>query len=130
MSTELKKFNMGEESVEFPLHITQNLYKELKDIIGKSEISRSNIVIILISLMQIIERYDKISGIQKKAIIISTLYDFIDDNIEDNEDKVQLKLLVQMTIPSVIDSIISFDKSEVAINIHKKCSSVIFKCLK
>jgi hypothetical protein len=130
MSTELKEFKFGEESVEFPLHITQNLYKELKDIIGTGEISRSNIVIILINLMQIVERYDKITGIQKKAIIISTLYDFIDDHIKDEEDKTQMKLLVQITMPTVIDSIISFDKSEVAINIQKKCSDVILKCLK
>ena len=122
-----EEFKIGDTSISYPLNISEKIYDELKKIIGNGEITRGNIIAILLSLMQLIESYDKLSGKQKKAIILSNLYRFIDDKIENDQEKMELKLLVQVTLPSVIDTIISFDKKELVINIQKKCSK-FFLC--
>lgn len=110
-----------------PLTGTERLYGEVKKIIGNQKLNRSNIVVILLSLMQSVENYKNLTGLQKKTLILDTLNNVINDIIDDEQEAMELKLLVQLTLPSVIDTFISIDKKKIAIKIKKGCKS-IFSC--
>ena len=112
-----------------PLTGTERLYEEVKKIIGNKKLNRSNIVVILLSLMQSVENYKNLTGVQKKTLILDTLNNVINDIIDDEQEAMELKLLVQLTLPSVIDTFISIDKKKIAIKIKKGCKS-IFSCCK
>lgn len=104
---------------------SERLYDELKKIVGEGKLTSSNIVTILISLMQIVENYD-VKGTEKKAIILDVLDHLIDDTMDAEEAK-NLKSLIQFILPSVIDTFISLDKKEIVIKL-KKSLSKFFSC--
>ena len=120
------------QSVELPqvvlTHSTtavENLYKQLKEILSGAKLNSSNIMPILVNLMQIIEKYPKLKGSQKKQVILATFNMLIDDQNDNVEDAANLKLLVQMTLPSVIDTIVSIDTKQVQIKV-KQAGKFIF----
>jgi hypothetical protein len=126
MSNKAKK--LGAEEVVYPSEAVERLYEELKKIIGKGNINSSNIVTILISLMQIVEKYQDVSGIQKKAIILEALELVINDQVTNEEEAKALNLLVEVTLPTVIDTLVSVDKKEIQIKIKKGCSKLLKCC--
>jgi len=95
------------------------LYEELKKIVGNGKLTRSNIVVVLLSLMQTVEKYDKMDGPQKKAAVLNVIKHFIDDRIDGKQEAMEMKLLVDLTLPGVIDSFVSLDKKEVQIKVKK-----------
>jgi hypothetical protein len=127
--TETNTFEFEGKSIDFPLIAAEKLYNNMKSIMGGSEITTGNITGILLSLMQIVEKYENISGEQKKAIILSTLFKFLDDSSLEDDDKIQLKILVQTTLPSVIDAFVSLDKSKMVIKLKKGCGNILLSCV-
>jgi hypothetical protein len=120
---ETKEIKIADETIVFPLNASEMLYQELQKIMGDGKLTRSNIVIILLSLMQSVESYDSVHGVQKKAIILDVFNRLIDTQVTDHQEAMQLKLLVQLTIPTVIDKFKSIDNKETIIHINKKISS-------
>ena len=114
--------------ITYPLNASVRLYEDLKVIIGTGKISAANMVSVLISLMQLVETYDDVKGMQKKAVILDALRHIIDDQIEDAQEAANLKLLVQMTLPSVIDTFVSLDKKEMTIKLKKSCGKLFGCC--
>mgnify|MGYP004001036451 CR=1 FL=1 len=119
-------------SVELPqvvlTHSTtavENLYEALKEILAGAKLNSSNIVTILVNLMQIVDKYPKLKGPQKKQVILAAFNMLIDDQNDNVEDAANLKLLVQMTLPSVIDTIVSIDTKQVQIKL-KQAGKFIF----
>lgn len=115
VEVEMTDVEINGTSISVPVVASERLFQELQDIIGSGEITRSNIVGILISLMQIVEDYDGVRGVQKKALIISALMKFIDVNVKNSQDAIDLKLLVQLTVPTVIDTFIRVDTGNTTI---------------
>ena len=107
----------------------KQLYAELKKIVGDRKLSRSSIVLVLLSLMQVAEKYDKMNGVAKKEAILDVLKHFIDDTADDKE-AMEMKLLVDLTLPDVIDNFVSLDKSEIRIHLKKKCNPLLSCCRK
>lgn len=103
---------------QLPLVYIDRLYETLSSMIGDNKLSTANAVIIATNLMQIVEKYTNITGQQKKALVIHVLKLFIADHL-DGDDANTLLLFIDMFLPSVIDTIISIDKKELAINIRK-----------
>jgi hypothetical protein len=123
-----KAKKIEEEENVFPTEALERLHEELKKIIEKSSINRSNIITIVISLMQIVEKYQDVSGVQKKAIILKSLELVINDQISDEEEAKALNLLVEVTLPTLIDTVVSIDKKEIQIKIKKGCSKLLQCC--
>lgn len=118
---------MNSENIIFG-YIDQ-LYDELSNILSKDEkLTTSSIITIVISLMQIVENYDNISGPDRKKIVIVVLDKFIDDNIDNEVERRDLKMLMSMTVPTLIDSIVSIDKKEVSIR-ARKCLEKFCTCM-
>lgn len=122
------RLKVTDVSVSFPVEAANSLYEEVKVILGTGKISSSNIVAVLLSLMQLVESYTTVKGLQKKAIILDVLNHIIDDQVDDTDEAMNLKLLVQMTLPSVIDTFVSLDKKEISIKLKKTCSKLFSFC--
>jgi len=123
-----KEIKLGEEIVTLPTNATLKLYAELKNIIGKGQITRSNIITMVLSLMQVVEQYENLKGKQKKAAIIDVLNQLIDEQVPMEQEALELKSLVHLTLPTVIDAMVSIDKKEVEIKVKNGCKKLI-SCL-
>ena len=85
---------------------------------------------IMNNLIQVVEKYKELTGNQKKMLVLDTLKKIINENVSDESEKQQLILFVNITIPIILDSIIS------AINGNMKfakdkisgCFSKLFSC--
>jgi len=117
------------EIVDNFVNITERIYKELKRLIGNENLSHSNVIPILLNLMQVVEHYSLLSGMQKKTLVLKVLDHLIEDQFDDKQEVDKMKLLVQMTLPTVIDTIISIDKKKLQIN-TKKGIRKLFACCK
>ena len=107
--------------------VTEKIYEELKNILSGAKLNSSNLTNILINLMQIVETYPKLSGIQKKEVILASINMLIDDQNDNVEDSETLKILVKMTLPSLIDNLVKIDKKQLSIKI-KQIRKYIFSC--
>ena len=125
--SETKKLQVENVKVTFPIIAAERLYEELKKVIGNRKLSRSNIVNVVLSLMQVVEHYDNVHGIQKKALILDALHHLIDKQISDSEEAIEMKLVVQTILPTVIDTFVSLDKKELEIKLKKRCGK-LFAC--
>ena len=104
------------------------LYNSLDLLTDDKQLTTLNIVSITTNLMQIVEKYPNTTGPMKKELVMHVLKRFVEDNT-DGEDEVALLLLfINTFLPSVIDTIISLDKKELAIKIHNKIKKW-FSCL-
>ena len=95
------------------------LYEDTKEIFENKEITSSNILTFVVSLMQIVENYDDLSGIGKKEVVIEFLNKIVEEKINDEKDLDNTKFLISTTVPVFIDTIISVDKKELKIKTEK-----------
>ena len=107
--------------------LINKLYESLCMIIANKKVTTINIVMIATNLMQIVEKYPKISGIQKKSLVIQVLKKFVIDQ-SDGDTENALLLFIDTFLPSVIDTIISVDVKEIVINIKKGVKSFFICC--
>ena len=106
------------------------LYDYSKSILDTNKITTTNIIMIMNNLIQVVEKYKELTGNQKKMLVLDTLKKIINENVSDESEKQQLILFVNITIPIILDSIIS------AINGNMKfakdkisgCFSKLFSC--
>lgn len=120
--------------VEKDLDITttyniNQLYNSLLNIIKDNHITTETIVLISVNLMQIVEKYPNLSGIQKKLTVIYVLKRYVEYHL-DGQNKENLMIIIDSVIPQVIDAIIAVDKKKIVINItncFKKCFPRCFK---
>jgi len=120
-SDEMGEFTVDDAVIVFPKFISAQIYEKLKDIVGDGKVTRGNIVTLLLSIMQFVDSYTHVSGLQKKAIVLDCLYRIIDDQIDDDTEKTDLKLLVSLTLPNVIDSFVRLDRRQLRVNIQRCC---------
>lgn len=109
------------------LMITNKLYDSITLLTGNTKITTSNIVFITTNLMQIIEQYSKLTGPTKKDIIIGVVKLYVLEHLNGDEEK-GLLMFIDAFLPSVIDIIISVDKKEMVIKIHKGLKSCFSCC--
>jgi hypothetical protein len=119
----------NDSQVSVPEMAVNTLYNNLKDIIGNGKISVANITSITINLMQIVDKYKNVKGLEKKKIVLDVLNRIVDDTIDDKAEEQQLKLLLAISVPVLIDTFIAIDKGELAIK-TKKAVIKLFTCCK
>jgi hypothetical protein len=101
------------KSVEFI-----NLYIELTKIVGKNELSTDNIMSVVVKLMKVIETFKNIKGSKKRDVIIDVLGRFVENNCN-SFDRSELTPLINLTLPSIIDTFVSIDKKYIKIKVNK-----------
>ena len=126
---EIKQIKLENFAGTVPATALENLYKDVKDIMGDNNITSNNITSVLLNLMQIVDGYDDIRKEQKKITVLSVINYLIEEQTDTDDDAIILKALVTQTLPDLITTFISLDKSEIAIKIVKGCSK-LFACCK
>jgi hypothetical protein len=111
-----------------PRKAITRLYTQLKDIVGDATIDRENIVGIALALMQLVEEYQDVKGPQKKDLVLHVLKLFIKDTIPDQSEAEPVTSVVELTLPTVIDTIVSVDKKELKIKLRKGCGKLLACC--
>jgi hypothetical protein len=111
-----------------PREAITRLYTQLKDIVGDATVDRENIVGIALALMQLVEEYPDIKGPQKKDLVLHVLKLFIKDTIPDQSEAELVTSVVELTLPTVIDTIVSVDKKELKIKLRKGCRKLLACC--
>jgi len=90
-------------------------------------ITKENIITIVINLMQLVEKYQDLTGEQKRNLVINVVEKFIKDKT-DNEKEEVLLTFVGNFLPTLIDILVSVDKKEIVIKLKKTFSSCFTFC--
>lgn len=101
-----------------------NLYATLSE--SNLSLTKENITTIVINLMQLVQKYPDLTGIQKKNLVIYVVKKFIEDKTDKEEEEVLLTF-VDIFLPTLIDTLVSIDKKEIVIKLKKTFSSC-FSC--
>jgi hypothetical protein len=80
----------------------------ISDIQGIEKITPMNIIIIVDNLVQIVEKYGDLTGLQKKMLVLDAIKKIVNysSNLNQNE-RATLIVIIDLTIPHVIDTIIT-----------------------
>ena len=112
-------------NADITVKMIDKLYIELKKILRSEKdgeiatITPENIITIALNLMQVVETYQELKGVEKKQLIINTLKKFIDDEMKGKDPEYRLLILsiVNTTLPIAIDAFISIDTKQIQIKI-------------
>lgn len=100
--------------------------KELVD----EKIGFSNLVITLIKLIEIVERYKTLNGLEKKSMVLKVIYAYIEGSDIDRNDKENLHYILDTTGTQIIDSIIFASKGKLFKKMSNKFLNILrCKCL-
>ena len=112
------------------LDILGEIYKYMK-IYGK-RITNSNIVIITSQLIRVVEEYKTLTGSQKKMLVINTIKRLVNETVSNNDEKIALLLVIDNTIPYMIDGFVDAINGNIKFDNKKakSCISNIFFCCK
>jgi hypothetical protein len=112
--------NIKPEPNSFLIKIEQ-MVNYIKSTIGNEKINATNIVIISTNLMLIVEQYKDLTGYQKKMLILDAIKKYINQNVSDEQERVSLMIIVDMTLPQVLDTLVTaingdmkFEKNKVS----------------
>jgi hypothetical protein len=123
------KLKLGDVTVTFPRVAAERMYEELKKVVGDGKLTTTNVVTVLVSLMQTVDGYVDLKGAQKKAVALAAVLHLIEDQVDDNTEKTQFKQLVLLTLPSVVDSFVKLDKKQLKIKAKKVITRFLGCCL-
>lgn len=105
----------------------EDALKKIKEELVDERIGFSNLVITIIKLIEIVERYKILNGLEKKSLVLKVIYKYIEDSDIVQDDKENLHYILEHTGTQIIDSIIFASKGKLFKKITKKFFS-IFKC--
>ena len=103
----------------------------ISDIQGIEKITPMNIIIIVDNLVQIVEKYGDLTGLQKKMLVLDAIKKIVNysSNLNQNE-RATLIVIIDLTIPHVIDTIITAINGDMKFikDIKPSCFSSVFQC--
>ena len=111
---------------EFDEKILESLYNNLNAMSTSGSVTTSNIIELTTKLMQLVESYPLLKGSEKKNIVIFILKKFVTSKLEGDSQQ-QVLLFIDLFLPSVIDTLISLDNSQIEIKVKKCCGSFFSK---
>ena len=110
LKTDLKALipivNVKPEPNSFLIKLEQ-IVNYIKSTIGDEKINATNIIIISTNLMHIVEQYKDLTGSQKKMLILDAIKKVINQNVSDAQERISLMIIVDMTLPQVLDTLVT-----------------------
>jgi len=82
------------------------LYRYIKSI-HQNKISPTNIVLIASDLIQIVEKYNYLTGAQKKMLVVNVIKKVVNEESSYCEEKVALNIIIDNTLPHIIDGFVN-----------------------
>ena len=86
-------------------------------------LNENNVIDYVMRVMNLVEMNNKLSGFEKKAVVIDVVNKLIDEQNLSPESKTSLKFIVYVVVPNVIEAVVSATKGNTNINklVGKKC---------
>lgn len=111
------------------LNNLDELYQYIKSV-HQNKITPLNIVMITSELIQVVEKYNSLTGQQKKMLIINVIKKIINENNYTSDEKLVLNSIIDNTLPNMIDGFISAINGMMKFskNIKKSKCSKFFLC--
>lgn len=97
-------------------NFAQTLIQSFKD----KHIDENNIIDFVVKAMMLVEIHKKLSGQDKKVVVIKMLLRSIELTTLDENRKSSLKLLIETLVPNMIDTIVSASKGVLNLNKNGK----------
>jgi len=119
---DVSNVNNTEQTTNNPENIlidtVEHLYNYVKSV-NISKITPSNIVIITTEIIQLVEKYNNLTGIQKKMVVINVIKKLVNTQFDTDEDKKAMNIIIDLTLPSIIDNLISAINGDFKFNKEK-----------
>lgn len=113
------------ENSRVPQEIVHELQYCLNTDILQYGLSAENLLFLVTNLMQTVGKYKKMSGSDKKKIVIVLINDAIETRIEDKNLEDFLQLMVTNVVPDTIDLLVDISKKKYKFS---KVSKIFSKC--
>ena len=108
----------------------RKLYEAVKEIVSEETLTVENIVTVVVQVMTLVEKYPNMKGAEKKNLVLHTLKLFAENEITEEETRNQVSLLLDFTVPILIDTLVEVDRGEVKIRIPKSCGCLNLFCIR
>jgi len=115
-------------STNILLNNLNELYQYMKSI-HQTKITPTNIVMIASELIQVVEKYNTLTGTQKKMLIINVIKKIVNEESNTYEEKVALNIIIDNTLPLMIDGFVSAINGMMKFSKDKKKCNFLKKCL-
>ena len=96
----------------------EHLYSYMKSV-HNEKITPTNIIVIATELMQIVEKYKGLTGSQKKMLIVNVIKKIVNNQTDSDETRIALNTIIDLTLPVVIDNLVSAMNGEIKFNKEK-----------
>jgi hypothetical protein len=96
----------------------EHLYSYMK-CVHHEKITPTNVIVIATELMQIVEKYKGLTGLQKKMLILNVIKKIVNTQIDSDETRQVLITIIDFTLPIVIDNLVSAINGNVKFNKEK-----------
>lgn len=104
------------EDTEGFKHATTQLAVKLSEAVTERQLDLESIVPIAINLITFVEGLGKLSGLEKKRIVIDVIKDYVSKNTKDPQ-KADLLAFISLTLPGLIDNIIDLSTGKIQIRV-------------
>ena len=95
-----------------------SVYHQLETYLEGGKPSFDNVMGLLLNLMQVVEKYPKLSGADRKTLILYVLEKYMAEKMGDDKD--MFTDLIKSVLPTAVDLFVSLDKNKIKIE-AKKC---------
>jgi uncharacterized protein YfkK (UPF0435 family) len=110
------------------LNNLNELYQYIKNV-HQNKITPTNIVIIASELIQIVEKYNGLTGTQKKMLVINVIKKIVNEESNTDEEKVALNVIIDITLPHVIDGFVDAINGMMKFAKYSKKTNFLKRCL-
>lgn len=101
--------------------IINEIYQASIKIYSDRKLSASNTIVLTAKLMEFVEKYKNISGIEKKQIVIDVLHQIVDrSGLVEDDSKKDFNYLINSIVPSIIDGLVSANNGQLNLGKEKK----------
>lgn len=104
------------------------IYDGIKGMIANKTFSSATFMLLIPRCMELAESLPKLTGLEKKALVIEVLGKLIDELPMQDDDKKLLRMLILTVIPSTIDLIVSSSLGQFAINLYEEAEQEVTSC--
>lgn len=125
---DMKQMKIDGNIVRFPTIHVGNVYNNIKNL-NLDNITLQNISTVILAIMSVVDKYKDLTGVQKKAIVLDTLYYIVEHQISSVNHKNEIIMFIKLSAPLLIDNFISLDKRELRVKLRKTCSFKLCGCM-
>lgn len=108
---------MATDNINDTTELVTSLINKMKSNFEQYSLNEANIIDYVMRIMTLVEMNNKLSGFEKKAVVIEVISKLVNDSTNlSPESKDSIKLMIKVVVPGVIEAVISTSKGITNIN--------------